>query len=62
MRAHSTNAKLEEELTSFERAQAEAGWQDYLAGRSKPLEQVMREISVAGEDRVDRCSRPPCRQ
>lgn len=33
----------EEPLTPEEIAEAEAGWQDYLAGRSKPLDQVIRE-------------------
>jgi hypothetical protein len=32
-----------ETLTAEEIAEAEAGWQDYLAGRSKPLEQVLQE-------------------
>jgi hypothetical protein len=46
-------ALREESLSPEELAQAEAGWQDYLAGRSKPLEQVIREMGEAGNDHVD---------
>ncbi|MEW6227213.1 MAG: helix-turn-helix domain-containing protein [Bacillota bacterium] len=37
------NANRAENLTPSEAAAAEAGWRDYLAGRSKPLDQVIRE-------------------
>lgn len=33
----------DDELSPEEMAEAEAGWREYLEGKSKPLEQVMRE-------------------